>query len=158
MKTREFKLEEGKGYYRATSSESKVCGTSVLEFLYNLWGLYRNQVGIGRTGPPRLLHRLVELIFWNRFLGSLKCVNSRSELLFLHDIGLPPVTIKHCRIMKESLNIGMVSVAFSSHFPCVRQRQQAPTNVIFLNEIPNLRVRQNLRSVYTSMCTNECIC
>jgi hypothetical protein len=43
MKTIEFKLEEKKDILctvcRETSSESKVCGTSVLEFLNNLWGL-----------------------------------------------------------------------------------------------------------------------
>ncbi len=44
---------------------------SVLEFLYNLWG-YRNRVEIGISYRPARLHSLVELILWNRFLGSLK--------------------------------------------------------------------------------------
>ncbi len=42
-------------------------GTSVLEFLSNLWGL-----GIGLSYRPPRLHRLAELIPRNQFLGSLK--------------------------------------------------------------------------------------
>jgi hypothetical protein len=45
---------------------------SVLEFLNNLWGA-RNRVGIGLSNHrPAGLHRLAELIPWDRFLGSLK--------------------------------------------------------------------------------------
>jgi hypothetical protein len=31
----------------------------------------RNRVGIGLSYRPARLHRLVELILWNRFLGSI---------------------------------------------------------------------------------------
>jgi hypothetical protein len=44
---------------------------TVLEFLNNLWGA-RNLVGIGLWYWATRLHRLAELIPWNRFLGSLK--------------------------------------------------------------------------------------
>jgi hypothetical protein len=43
----------------------------VLKFLNNLYGGYRNRVGIGLSYRPARLHRLAELIPWNRFLGSL---------------------------------------------------------------------------------------
>jgi hypothetical protein len=36
-----------------------------LEFLNNLWG--RNRVGIGLSYRPARLHRLADLIPWNRF-------------------------------------------------------------------------------------------
>jgi hypothetical protein len=47
----------------------------------------RNRVGIGWAYRPAWLHRLAELITWNRFLGSLKvlkfglCTFSMSSLL-----------------------------------------------------------------------------
>jgi hypothetical protein len=45
----------------------------VVEFLNNLWGLgFRNLVGIGVSYRPARLHRLAEMIPWNRFLGSSK--------------------------------------------------------------------------------------
>jgi hypothetical protein len=45
--------------------------SSELEFQNSLWGA-RNRVGIGLSYRPARLHRLAELIPWNRFLGSLK--------------------------------------------------------------------------------------
>jgi hypothetical protein len=45
--------------------------STVLEFLNILWGAM-NQIGMKLTYRPARLHRLAELIPWNRFLGSLK--------------------------------------------------------------------------------------
>ncbi len=44
---------------------------TVLEFLNNLWGL-GTEKGIGLSYRSARLHRLAELVPWNRFLGSLK--------------------------------------------------------------------------------------
>ncbi len=44
---------------------------AVLEFLITLWEA-RNRVGLGLSYCPARLHRLAELIPWNRFLDSLK--------------------------------------------------------------------------------------
>jgi hypothetical protein len=43
----------------------------------------RNRVGIGFSYQPARLHRLAELIPWNRFLGSLKFYNSGSEAVYV---------------------------------------------------------------------------
>jgi hypothetical protein len=43
---------------------------SVLKFLNNLWES-RNRVGIGLSYRPARLHRLAELMPWNRFLVSI---------------------------------------------------------------------------------------
>jgi hypothetical protein len=47
-----------------------ILGVTELEFLNNLWGA-RNRVGIGLSYRPDRLHRLAELLPWNRFLGSI---------------------------------------------------------------------------------------
>ncbi len=43
----------------------------------------RNRVGIGLSYRPARLHRLAELVPWNRFLGSLKFKNSGSGSILL---------------------------------------------------------------------------
>jgi hypothetical protein len=40
----------------------------------------RNRIGIGLSYRPARLHRLAELIPWNRFLGSLKVKKIRAVL------------------------------------------------------------------------------
>jgi hypothetical protein len=54
----------------------------------------RNRVRIGLSYRPARLHRQVESIPWNRFLGSLKVLKYRLSMLFDRVVGEEMSTLK----------------------------------------------------------------
>jgi hypothetical protein len=72
----------------------------------------RNRVGIGLSyHRPAKLHRLAELILWNRFLGSLILKNTVSVvflLWFLYQLNLDSLLFCFCMILISQAHISMI--------------------------------------------------
>jgi hypothetical protein len=77
--------EPDEGGSGLASEESELVVVMSLDTINHRWNFKtvytmgaRNRVGIGLSYRPARLHRLEELIPWNRFLGSLKVKSSGS--------------------------------------------------------------------------------